>query len=225
METVTLKARRRGSVGTRESRKVRDSGMLPAVIYGHGEAPESVALDEHDFVVAIGHGVRTMALNVEGKDTQCLIKDVQYNYLGKRPIHVDFMRVDLTEKVRVKVGIELRGVPIGVAHGGVLEHPLVVIEVECLAMAIPGTLHPVVKDLDVGQTLYVRDLVVPEGVKILNDPNEIVASVRVLAEEVVAAPTEPTAEAQVPERIGRVRPEEGAEGEAKDKEKEKEKKK
>jgi len=217
MQTMNLKAERRGGVGTRESRKLRDQGLLPGIIYGHGETPEPVVIQEHDFVVAIGHGARTLALAVEGRDAQVLIKEVQYDHLGARPIHVDFMRVDLTEKVRVKVGIALRGVPIGVGHGGVLDQPLVQVEVECLAMSIPPPFHPVVKDLDVGQTLYVRDLIVPEGVRILNDPNEIVASVRVLAEEVEAAPAaaEADAEPQLPERIGRVRPDEPGEGEEK----------
>lgn len=216
MSNVQLKAQPRKKVGTSLSRKLRQTGVLPAVIYGHGEPPEPVMLDEHEFVVAIGHGARTMALNINGKESQFLVKEVQYDHLGKRPIHVDFVRVDLTEKVRVKVGVELRGVPIGVSHGGVLEQYLAAVEVECLAMAIPETLHPIVQHLDVGQVLAVRDLVVPEGVIILNDPNDTVAAIRTLTEPVEApAAAEPGAEPQLPERIGRVRPEEPAEEEKK----------
>lgn len=213
MQNVTLKAKQRDKIGRKPCRRLRDGGQLPAIVYGHGETPEAIVLNEHDFVLAVGHGARTMTLDVGGKQSPYLIKEVQYDYLGARPIHVDFMRIDMTEKVRVKVGVELRGVPIGVSHGGVLDQPLVEVEVECLAMSIPGTFHPVVKDLEVGQSLCVRNLVLPEGVRVLNDPNDVIAAVRVLHEEAVAAPAaEPGAEPQLPERIGRVRPEETAEG-------------
>lgn len=212
MDTVTLKAERRYHHGRKSCRRIREQGRLPAIIYGHGETPESITLNAHDFVMAIGHGARTMTLDLGGKQSPYLIKEVQYDYLGSKPIHVDFVRVDLTEKVRVKVGIELRGVPIGVGHGGILDQPLVEVEVECLAMNIPDTFHPVVKDLEVGQSLYVRDLVLPEGVRVLNDPDEVIAAVRVLQEKATVEPVaEPGAEPQQPERIGRVRPEEPAE--------------
>lgn len=210
-ENVTLDAKRRGTVGTRAARKLRQDGQLPAVIYGHGEAVESIALKQHDVEVALKHGARTAELRIGRKSQQCLIKVVQYDHLGITPIHLDFTRVDVHERVRVTVGIELRGTPKGLAHGGVLDLQLAEIEIECLASEIPETLRPIVTDLDVGESLRVKDLNLPKGVVAMADGDERIATVHAKAkseeddEETSEEESgEPTPE---PERIGRVRKE------------------
>ncbi len=213
METTTLAGENRNSVGTRASRALRECGKLPAVIYGHGEAPESVALVLHDVVVALSRGARTLEVDVNGKASQYLIKEVQYDYLNHTPIHLDLTRVDLHERVTVRVGIELRGVPKGVAEGGTLDLHLADLEVECMVSQIPETLHPLVVDLGVGDSLLVKDLELPDGVTATIDGDERVATVRAVVvevEEEAEASEEAEGDSAEPERIGRVRKDDDA---------------
>lgn len=215
MENMTLKAESRTSLGTRAARALRDEGRLPAIIYGHGEPPEAVSLARHDVEVALGHGARTLQVKLGGEAKQYLIKDVQYDHLDHEPIHLDLTRVDINERVTVRVGIELRGVPNGVSEGGVLDQHMADIEVECLVAEIPDTLHPVVTDLGLEDSLLVKDLELPPGVESLADPDERVATVRALMAAAEPEPTEEVEEAtEEPERIGRVRKEEEGKGES-----------
>ncbi len=213
MENVTLKAESRTLLGTRAARALRDEGRLPAVIYGHGEPPEAVSLARHDVEVALGHGARTLQVELGGEAKQYLIKDVQYDHLDHEPIHLDLARVDVNERVTVRVGIELRGVPNGVSEGGVLDQHMADIEVECLVTEIPDTLHPFVTDLGLEDSLLVKDLELPPGVESLADPDERVATVRALMAAAEPEPTEEVEEStEEPERIGRVRKEEEGKG-------------
>lgn len=189
---------------------MRAKGRLPAIIYGHGEAPESVSLAHHEVEVALAHGARTLQVELNGAVKPYLIKEVQYDHLDSNLIHLDLSRVDLHERVRVRVGIELRGVPKGIHEGGVLDQQMAQIEVECVVTEIPDTLHPVVTHLALGDSLLVKDLQLPPGVTAVADPNERIATVRLLAVEVAApvAPLEGEAAATAePERIGRIRKE------------------
>jgi large subunit ribosomal protein L25 len=209
-ETIKFKAEPREDLGTRAARRLREAGRLPAVIYGHNEPVETVSLEGHEVESALGHGVRTLDVVLGQKTQRCLIKEVQYDHLGISAVHLDLARVDVDERVRVTVGIELRGVAKGVSEGGALDQHLVEVEIECLVSDIPETLHPIVNDLDVGDSLLVKDLPLPDGVVAVTDAEERVATVHALA----AAAEEPEVaeegeeEAAEPERIGRVRKEE-----------------
>jgi large subunit ribosomal protein L25 len=213
-------------MGTKFTRRLRQTGELPAIIYGHGETPEPISLNAHEVKLALGHRTHLLKVEMDGNTRQYLIKDVQFDHLQHEPIHVDLARVDLNERVKVKVGIELRGTPKGLGHGGILEQLLADIEVECLVTEIPEMIRPNVAHLHLGDTLHVKELIVPPGVKVLADPEGIVASVRVLAAEVpVAAPAEGEAAPTQPEVIGRGKEETEAEaGEEKKPEKKPEKK-
>jgi len=208
MEAMTIKAEPRTTSGTRISRALRAAGRLPAVIYGHGEAPESVSLAHHEVEVALAHGARTLQVDLNGAVKPYLIKQVQYDHLATNLIHLDLSRVDLHERVKVRVGIELRGVPKGIHDGGILDQQMAQIEVECVVTEIPDTFHPVVTHLALGDSLLVKDLQLPPGVVAMADPNERIATVRLLAAEVVAPVTPIEGEAATtaePERIGRIR--------------------
>lgn len=214
METTTLTGENRNSVGTRASRALREGGKLPVVIYGHGEAPESIALVFRDVEVALAHGARMLRVDIDGRSNQYLIKAVQYDHLNQTPIHLDLARVDLDERVKVRVGIELRGIPKGVSDGGTLELHMADLEVECLAAQIPETLHPLVVELGLGDSLMVKDLELPPGVTATVDGDERVATVRAVVveeEEAADAAEEGEGESAEPERIGRVRKDDDAE--------------
>ncbi|HEY3244571.1 MAG TPA: 50S ribosomal protein L25 [Phycisphaerae bacterium] len=226
MEITTVKAQPRQELGSKYTRRLRTSGRLPAIIYGHGETPEPISLDTHEVKLALGHGTHLLSVELDGGARPCLIKQVQFDHLQHDPIHLDLARVDLNERVKVRVGIELRGTPKGLGHGGILEQLLADVEVECLVTEIPEMIRPNVAHLHLGDVLHVKELVAPPGVKILAEPEAIVASVRVLAvEEPVAVATEGEAAPTQPEVIGRGKEEEvEAAGEEKKAEKKPEKK-
>ena len=214
MENTTLKGEPRRALGTRAARRLRTTGQVPAVIYGHDQPPEAVSLALHEVELALTHGAHILRVDVAGKTRQYLIKDIQYDYLDQTPIHLDLARVALDERVKVRVGIELRGIPKGISEGGVLDRHIADLEVECLVTDIPATLHPVVTELGLGESLLVKDLELPTGVAVLTDPEDRVATVSTLmvapeVEEVEEVKEEKEAE---PEVIGRARKEDQTAG-------------
>ena len=207
MDTLTLNAERRTKIGTHAARALRKAGQVPAIIYGHGETPESVSMALHDVEVALAHGARMLEVSIDGSKKRFLIKAVQYDHLATTPIHLDLTRFDADERVKVRVGIELRGVAKGISDGGILDQHMADLEVECLVTDIPETLHPFVTELGLGDSLYVKELTLPDGVVALADADERVATVRVLAttDETEEADEEEDKDSAEPERIGRVR--------------------
>jgi large subunit ribosomal protein L25 len=133
-------------------------------------------------VEGLRHGHRLLDIAVSGKSEKMIIKDLQYDHLGRTILHADLMRVDVTERIKVDVALELKGIPKGTQEGGVLESHMDHVEVECLAVDIPESIVVSVKDLDVGQSIYARDVKLPEGVKLMSLPDIIVATCRVLGE-------------------------------------------
>jgi large subunit ribosomal protein L25 len=205
-----LKATPRSDVGTRKSRKLRAQGAIPGIIYGHGEPPEAVTLSRHDVELVVHHGERLLEVDLEGRKQNVLVKEVQYDALGQVILHMDLTRVDLDERVEVTVPIILRGTPVGVSENGVLQQYIAQVQIECAVRAIPDDVRVSVAEMKVGNMLAMRDLPLPEGAKLVSDPELVVASVRVIAEEAVPAAAEPgPAE---PEVIGEKKEEE-AEGE------------
>ena len=206
MDIPTIQAEARTHLGSKVNRRIRKAGQLPGIIYGHGEEPEPIAVSAHDMNLHVQHGARILNVDIGGTANKYLIKDVQFDHLQKDIIHFDLARVGLHERVQVEVGIELRGIPKGVSEGGILETLRNSLRVECEVLSIPKTLHPSVAHLEVGQSLLVKEITLPEGVVALDDPEEKVAMVRLLAihdEETPLEGAEVAGPAE-PERIGRV---------------------
>lgn len=215
MEIVKLSAEARTDCGSRAVRRLRKQGKIPGILYGHQEAAHQVTVDRHDFQEVLAQGSHLLELNIGGTPKPVLIKDVQYDHLGIYPVHADFMRVDLNERVTVSVRLLYRGTPVGLAEGGVFEENMVDIQVETVVSQIPESIRVNTSDLKLGDLLHVRDLVLPEGVQAMSNPDAIVCAVRAkLSEEALEAKPEGE-EAQQPEIIT-ARKEE-PEGEEKDK--------
>jgi large subunit ribosomal protein L25 len=208
---LVLKAEARKGLGSKHAAKLRLTGKIPAIIYGHKQEPEAVVFDEHDFTEGLHHGYRLFDVEFDGKKEKLLIKDVQYDYLGKKIIHADLIRVDLSEKVKVEVPLVFKGAAAGISEGGVLEEHLDHIEVECAVTDIPKAIDVLVKNLKMGDSLHVRDIVLPEGVGLVTDINALVIACQkpmiVAATEEVAVTEEPT----TPEVITERKPKEGEE--------------
>ena len=207
-ETIQVNAKARSELGSRANKRLRNVGLIPGVIYGHKQAVVPVTLPRKEVANHIHHGVHLFSLAVGDQKETVLVKEVQYDHLGIEVIHVDFARVDLNERVTITVPLELKGTPKGEADGGVLQQVLAEIEIECLVTDIPDILRHNVSELGLNTVLHVKELLLPPNVKAINDGEQIVATVREIVEQVVAAVEGETAE---PEVIGR-KAEEPAEG-------------
>ena len=224
-DAVILTALDRTEHGTHNARRLRKNGKIPAVLYGHKEATIPLSLSRDELYKAVRHGVRLVDVKQGDKLEKALIRDVQWDPLGHDILHVDFTRVSMDERIQVDVRVELRGTAPGVTAGGVLNQPLHNLKVECLAIAIPQSIRVSVAELQLEQAIQVKALTLPEGVKVLNDPEAIIVQcVPKIIEEVAPAPgaaVAPVAESAEPELIGRKKPEEAEEEPAAEKEKKK----
>ena len=200
MEIAKLHAKPRAASGSREARRLRKQGNLPAILYGHKQDPETVAIDARALEGLLEHGTHLVELDMDGRLQPALIKEVQFAHLGTEPVHVDFVRVARDERVVVRVPLDFKGTPVGVTEGGLFEHDMLDVEVECLATEIPGSIRVNVGDLQIGKSLHVRDLELPADVKAVSVPEAIVCTVRAKEEEVEVAPVaegETTAEPEI----------------------------
>ena len=210
-QSANISVKSRAELGSRANKRLRDSGFIPGVIYGHKEAVVPISLPRKETVGHIQHGAHLFNLALDGKNENVLVKEVQYDHLGIEVLHVDFARVDLNERVEVTVPLVLKGDPKGEEEGGVLQQIVSDLEIECLVTQIPSEIRHNVVEMKLNDVLHISDLQFPPGVKSLQDPELIVATVREIIEEAPvevaeAGPTEP-------EVIGK-KPEEGEEGAA-----------
>ena len=228
MKETKLTAKTRAEKGSASAGRLRRTGWFPAVVYGEGRPGLDVQLNEHDFVVMLRtHRSENMIvdLTVEGsaKPLKVMLKAMQHHPLTGRVIHVDFYEVSMTRKIQIDVPVKLVGVPTGVANeGGILEHVLRTLTVQCLPGDMVDEFALDVADLHIGKTLRVRDVKVDAAkYKVLSDPDQVVAAVaapRTEEEEKAEAEAEAATAAAGPEVLTEKKEEEGAEGEEKGKE-------
>jgi large subunit ribosomal protein L25 len=195
----TLNVQVRDGHGTRHSQRLRKSGVVPAVLYGHGEKSVSLGIPATEVSAAVRHGSRLVEL--KGALTEkAFIRDLQWDTYGLEVVHIDLTRVSEHERVKVQVAVDLRGEAAGVKDGGIVEHMLHEVQIECPVSAIPDKLHVNISNLKLGDTLLVGDLPLPDGVKMLSHADVVVVHcVTPTEEEELALPTE----GAEPEVIGR----------------------
>ncbi|NJD58004.1 MAG: 50S ribosomal protein L25, partial [Anaerolineae bacterium] len=191
MEETLLKANRRDILG-KQVKAIRREGKLPAVIYGHHIQPISIVLDLHDTSRSL-MGLAPSALvtvDVDGEKHRTLVREKQRNKITGTLLHIDFLAVSMTEKLRSRVYMEIVGVSPAIKDfDGVLVTGLDEVEVECLPNDLPERIVVDISELaNIGDGIYVHDLAVPEGVKILTDAETMVALItaQAAAEEEVA---------------------------------------
>ncbi len=202
----TLQADARESHGKRSAKRLRTDGKVPAVLYGHGKKTLSLTIPADQIKAALRHGSRVVQLKGAATDS-ALIKELQYDTFGLEILHVDFTRVSAHEKVKVKVPLEVRGQSAGVKEGGVLEHLIHEVEIECPVSAIPEKLQINIAALKIGDSMTVAQATLPEGVKIVSQQEEIAVQVlKPLAEEEEEAAPAAAAEGAEPELIRKEKP-------------------
>lgn len=201
MEKVVLKATKRDVVG-KQVKALRREGKLPAVIYGRHTEPIKINLDAHSASLSLAKLTSSslVTINVDGAEHMALVREKQRDYIKNRLLHVDFMAVSLSEKLRTSVSIHFVGVSLAVKdYNAVLVHNLEAIEVECLPADLPERI-----DVDIsvlkrpGEGIRLKDLQVSEKIRLLGDPETMVAvatfakveeEVAEAGAETVAAPT------------------------------------
>jgi len=172
----------RDEKGSSNARRMRRAGLIPGVIYSNGSKAREVSLPQHEFKLMLHHhaGEQMMvAIKLDGKDESVLLKDVQHAPLSGDILHVDFQEVSLTEKLKVQIAIELVGEAEGViTQGGVLDHTLYSVEVECLPSDILEKIEVDVSTLMLGDVLTVKEIAIDTSkYEILLDGDTAVASV------------------------------------------------
>lgn len=200
-KTLQLKADIRTDIGSKKSARLRKQGRIPAVVYGHKQAPEPISLDAHDFVEGLHHGHRLMDVRIGDKTETLLVKDVQFDFLGRDVIHADFIRVDVTERVTVSVPVELKGTAKGTQEGGMVEEHADHLDVECLVTSIPDSLFLSVKDVGIGDALYAGDIDIPEGVTLVSPDDTLLVTCHLKAAAKSTEELEEEEEAGAPEVI------------------------
>jgi large subunit ribosomal protein L25 len=201
MEKITLKAEKRDVIG-KQVKALRREGKLPGVIYGRHVEPIAISLEAHStgLVMAKLTSSSLVTINVDGKDYPALVRDRQRDYIKGNLTHVDFLAVDLNEKIRTFVGVHYVGISGAVKdYNGVLVHNLEQLEVECLPMDLPERIDIDIAVLkQIGDGIRVRDVAISDKVAILTDADEMVAVVTLAKDEATEAGAV-TGEAAAPE--------------------------
>lgn len=199
----------RKQLGSLEARRLRRAGRVPGNMYGHNQAPVAIVANEDDITSIVAHKVRIINVQLDGKADKCMLHEVQWDTFGTYLKHFDVLRIDPNERVTVEVPIEVRGNAPGMMRGGVLEHGLRHLTVRCLAYMVPDVLVAKIGHLDVDQILHVKEIEVPEGAEIMNNPEAVVIRIGHIDAAKAAAAAAPLEGVAQPEVIGKKPTEEG----------------
>jgi len=175
---VKLKAEPRHDSGKGSARQLRAAGRVPGVLYGHGMEARPLSVDALDLLHVLHRGTNVLIdLKLDSETHLTLAREVQRDHIKGRLVHVDFLAIRKDEKITVSVAIKPVGESHGVKEGGVVEHHMWEVEVECLPLDVPEALEADIADLGIGDSLHVRDLKIPPKVEVLTSPDEMVLGV------------------------------------------------
>jgi large subunit ribosomal protein L25 len=233
MEFIQLAVEIREKKGTSASRRLRATGRVPAVLYGLGRENRDLSIANETFESFVKSGSRLVELRLGEKTQQAILRSVQHHPITDEILHIDLLRIDKDHEIEAEVPVEFKGIPKGLSEGGVFEGVLSEIMVRCTPARLPEKLVLDVGHLALDEAITIKDLKLPEGVKVLHHkPDDHVA--HCVPQKVVVLETPAAAEGAAPaepERIGGKKPEEeapaeeGAKGAAAKKDEKKEEKK
>lgn len=192
MAQSTLNVLKRKRMGKSGAREIRKEGNIPAVLYGKGTETLSLVINPSELKEALSTaaGENTL-LEIRVKDGEedikklSLLREIQYDFLTSKPIHLDFQALDMDQKITVSVPVQIEGKSIGVKEGGILEEILREISVECLPTDIPNSFIVDVSELEVGHSIHVNVLEIKEGISILHEQEDTILTVLAPKVEVV----------------------------------------
>lgn len=211
MSELAIQVEKRERTGKGGNRQARSRGLIPAVVYGSGKDSVPIQIDRRTFVETMKKSdsenpIFRLTLSGTGQERYAMIREMQRDPVSRQVIHIDFQRIEMTQKVRFTVTIELVGTPVGVkTEGGMMDFVTREVEVECLPGDVPNHIELDVTGVHVGQHVEARDLEMPEGVTLVDDPDKVILSLGHARKEEAAAEEGERAE---PEVIKRGKPEE-----------------
>ena len=176
MEEKHLTAELRSDYNKGANRRLRKAGRIPAIVYGHDE-PIAISISGREFHKEF-HTISEstlIRLAIDGTERQVLVKDYQDDIIRGDVLHIDFFEVESGKTLQTRVPIVLDGSPVGVREGGVLEHGIYELDIECLPKDLPAEIHVDISELNIGDSIHVGDMAAPDGVSILNNEDQTVA--------------------------------------------------
>jgi large subunit ribosomal protein L25 len=211
-----LQATTRDRIGSRYSARERAKGRLPAIVYGHGRDPLPISVESRAASRLIMKGEKVFRLDFPGQSAademqMVLLKDLQFDHLGSELVHCDFVRVDLNERVKTRVHVNLTGDAIGLKQAGsILMHAVAELEIECRVVDLPDSIDVNIATLDLGQSITAADVKLPMAdMKLITDPHAVVAQIVIAAVQKTAEEETVAAGAAEPEVITAKKPAEG----------------
>lgn len=188
MKVVPMKAEPRTAKGRNQLVRLRREGWMPAVVYGEGGEPVSIAISEWELDQHVKAHHKVFALDIAGNKETALLREVAWHTLNDRPLHADFLRIDLDKPIEAQVEVTTIGYPVGLSKGGVLVKDHQTVQVRCLPTAMPDAIEVDVSKLDIDNFLRAGDLSLPEGVELVS-PREM-SICHVVSARTTAAPGE-----------------------------------
>ena len=189
MSKVVFSAKSRQKSGSAEARRVRRGGRIPAVLYGRAGKAVSLDIDALEFSRSAKNISEStiVKVDIDGKQYDAFVKNTQRNIIDGNVLHIDFYEVESGVILRTKVSVQVKGNPVGVREGGILETPLHEIELECLPKDLPERIEVDISDLKVNQSIHVRDITLAPGVKLISAGDQVVALVKFARAEAAPA--------------------------------------
>ena len=175
---MKLAAAKRTQRGSTACRRMRREGRIPGVVYGHQQEPISFEVTWESLAPVLKAGTRVVDLDVDGHVEKAMFRDIQWDTFGMAVRHIDLLRIDPNERVEVQVPIVLKGIAAGVLSGGILDHHLHNVTLECLAIQIPDGISVKIAELQIGQAIHVSELELPANTVVKNEPEMVVVQVK-----------------------------------------------
>jgi large subunit ribosomal protein L25 len=177
MAVINLSAEKRTKLGGATSKQLRRLGRVPGVVYGHGEASTAFHVKELDLRPLIyTHETHTINLSVDGKATNCILREVQFHPVTDRVSHIDLVALHAGEKIKVDVPVNLVGTSVGVKDGGVIDFILHKLSIECLPDAIPAHIDVDITDLRVGHSIHITDIPAHPSYSVIADETAVIVT-------------------------------------------------
>ncbi len=190
-KSLVLNVEERTETGTGASRRFRKKGQIPAIVYGDKNSSKDLLLSRLEWETYSRKGdIHLVELKAKtGSSINALIKEVQHDYLKGATLHIDFKEVKMDEMIETSVTVHGKGTPIGISQGGVLEQVIHELDISCLPGDIPESIEVDISGLELDKAITAKDIQVPDGVKLVNSPEQTIFHVirlRIEAEPVAA---------------------------------------
>ena len=216
METLEIQVEPRAAGSKREAGRLRRNGKIPGILYGRKTAPVPLALNKKEFSSRVAglegsHLVRLKSESPALAAKVALVKEMQYHPISGDVVHADLYEVDLTARIQVHVPLHFVGKAAGVVRGGILQPIVRELEVECLPLDIPEFFEVEVSALDIGDSIHLGDLPMPEGVTVAYESNLALVSVVPPSVEEAPTPAAPVVEGEAVVPVTEEEPKEGGE--------------